>query len=184
MSSYRPITDTWFLARARLTGGIKFYGAYPGGFLLRARALLGVQPDDPVLHVCGGRVRNYPYPGFGPNDRTLDLDPATAPDILGDARDPYPTGFRAILADSPYSELHAERYSTGAGAYPPPRVIVRRVLDALPVGGRVGILHTVMPRPPPKAARLVAAVTVLVGYDNVVRVFTVYEKGEGVAAAR
>jgi hypothetical protein len=37
------------------------------------------------------------------------------------------------------------------------------------------VLHIEMPRPP-KPARLVAAVTVLVGYDNVARLFTVYQK--------
>ena len=33
---YRPITDLWFLARPK----VKYYGAYPNGFLERARALL------------------------------------------------------------------------------------------------------------------------------------------------
>lgn len=70
--SYRPITDVWFLARAKLKGGKKYYGAYLGGFPERARALLGCRLNDPVLHVCGGCARDYPYRrGFGPNDRTL-----------------------------------------------------------------------------------------------------------------
>jgi hypothetical protein len=172
MSSYRPITDTWFLTRARLKDGVKFYGAYPGGFPHRARALLGVHLDSAVLHVCDGMVRAYPYNGVGPNDRTLDLDPATEPDVVSDAHDPYPPGFRAILADPPYSERDAAKYGPGADAYPSPRLIVRRAFDALAVGCRVGVLHTEMPRPP-VAARLIAAVTVLVGYDNVARLFTV-----------
>jgi hypothetical protein len=175
MPTYRPITDTWILTRARLKGGIKFYGAYPSGFLHRARALLGVQLDDAVLHVCSGMVRAYPYDGVGPNDRTLDLDPATQPDIVADARDPYPQGFRAVLADPPYSKGDAARYLPGAATYPSPRLIVRRAFEALPVGSRIGVLHIEMPRPP-KPARLVAAVTVLVGYDNVARLFTVYQK--------
>jgi len=28
--SYRPITDMWFLARAKLKDGRKYYGAYLG----------------------------------------------------------------------------------------------------------------------------------------------------------
>jgi hypothetical protein len=88
--SYRPICDTWILARTKLKGGKKYYGAFPAGFLHRARALLGVGIDDPVLHVCGGHVKAYPYAGFGPNDRTLDLDPATEPDFLRDAREALP----------------------------------------------------------------------------------------------
>ena len=35
--SYRPITDFWFLARAKLKGGKKYYGAYLGGFNNRIR---------------------------------------------------------------------------------------------------------------------------------------------------
>jgi len=52
--SYRPITDIWFLARAKLKGGVEYYGAYLGGFPERARALLGATINEPVLHVCGG----------------------------------------------------------------------------------------------------------------------------------
>jgi hypothetical protein len=87
MSNYRPITDVWYLARTK----VKYYGAYPAGFLERARALLGVHITDPVLHVCAGKVRDYPFKNaFGPNDRTLDLDPAVEPNFLRDARDPLP----------------------------------------------------------------------------------------------
>jgi hypothetical protein len=42
-----------------------------------ARVLIGCGINDPVPHVCGGMARYYPYAGgFGPNDKTLDLDPA------------------------------------------------------------------------------------------------------------
>src|SRR3990167_4352091 len=116
--SYRPVTDMWLLARAKLLGGRKYYGAYLGGFPERARVLLGASIDDPVLHVCGGMARYYPYAaGFGLYDRTLDLDPATKPDFLQNALDPLPmsttydtmvgghitTPWRAMLADPPYS---------------------------------------------------------------------------------
>jgi hypothetical protein len=42
-------------------------------------------------------------------------------------------------------------------------------------GCRVGILHFVLPSPP-KEARFVAAVAVLTGYNNRVRVFSVFER--------
>ena len=64
--TYRPITDIWFLARAKLNGGEKYYGAYLGGFPERARVLIGAGRDDAVLHICGGMARRYPYKGgFG-----------------------------------------------------------------------------------------------------------------------
>ena len=70
--SYRPITDTWILARSKT----KFFGAFPSGFLSRTQALLGVNCTDRVPHMCSGKVREYPYEGFGPNDVTFDLDAA------------------------------------------------------------------------------------------------------------
>lgn len=179
MSNYRPITDVWLLARAKLRNGHKLYGAYLGGYLERARSLLGVSIYDPVLHVCGGRVRSYPYPdrGLGPNDRTLDLDPAMEPDFLQDAREPYPQGFRAVLADPPYSEEDAQKYAPGADAYPPPNLILRNALAALEPGCRVGILHYAWPAPPADIpAKETAAIAVGTGRNGRARWFIVYER--------
>lgn len=72
MSKHVLIKDLWVLARPK----VKLFGAYPAGFLERARALLGVRYDVTVLHVCGGAVKAYPYRGFGPNDLTVDLVPS------------------------------------------------------------------------------------------------------------
>ena len=49
--SYHPIHDLWFLTRAKLKGGRKYYGAYLGGFPERARVLIGcsTQRDPGVL---------------------------------------------------------------------------------------------------------------------------------------
>ena len=71
-NNYRPFTDVWILARSK----VKYFGAYPAGFLQRARdlLLLGAGSSRAVLHVCSGRVRDYPYQGFGPWDITMDLD--------------------------------------------------------------------------------------------------------------
>lgn len=178
--SYRPITDIWFLARAKLKGGHKYYGAYLGGFPERARALLGVRLDQPVLHACGGMAKFYPYPqGFGPNDKTLDLDPLTEPDFCQDAREPWPLNngqpWAAVLLDPPYSEKDAESYRVGPSAYPSPNLLLKRAFEVLPPGGRVGIIHYVLPKAPAEA-RFVAAVGVLCGFNNRIRVFAVYEK--------
>lgn len=43
-------------------------------------------------------------------------------------------------------------------------------------GGRVGMLHYIWPQPPAKDARLIAIVGVVVGIQNRIRQFTVYEK--------
>lgn len=177
--SYRPLTDVWILTRARLLHGVKYYGAYPGGFPERARALLGVSIHDPVLHVCGGMARHYPYRGgFGPNDATLDLDPGTMPDFLQDARGAMPrppVPFKAMLADPPYTPEDAEHYQPGARQYPKPNALVASMLAALDPGQRCGILHYILPAPP-KGTRFVACVQVVVGFNNRPRCFSVFER--------
>lgn len=205
--NYRPITDTWILARPK----VKYYGAYPSGFLERARSLLGVSIFDPVLHVCGGRVRDYPFRGFGPNDRTVDLDPELKPDYLMDVRQLGGDGFGATasdltpnplvpgmtngrvaaadlwpaaLADPPYSEEEAKNYKHASSAYPDPVDLLRRCLSVVRPGGRVGWLDFVSPRPPKKDVRLVAVITVFMGYNNAARLFTVYEREEPKLAKR
>ncbi len=178
--SYRPITDMWILARCNWT---KYYGAYPGGFPERARRLLGVTINDPVLHVCGGKIKDYPYKGaFGPYDKTLDLDPEMNPDFLRDARDPFPSSeqwcdslWPAILMDPPYTPQDAEHYTPGADKFPEPGPLLRNALEVLRPGGRVGLIHYFAPTCP-KNASFIACVGVFTGFNNRIRCYSVYEK--------
>lgn len=177
--SYRPITDVWILARPK----VKYYGAYPNGFLERARALLGVSPYDSILHVCGGRAKDYPAKprGFGPMDMTLDLDPALAPDFLQAATEPLPRpgglpGWKALIADPPYTEADAEQYAPGRSTFPSANLILRNMLDVVRPGGRVGMLHYVLPQPPREGIKFVACIGVIVGYNNRMRCFSVFER--------
>jgi hypothetical protein len=174
--SYRPIADIWLLARCKYADGSKRYGGYLGGFPERARALLGATLDEPVLHVCGGLARQYPYSGgFGPADMTLDLDPTVKPDLLQDALAPLPGGiFKAMLADPPYSEADAEEYPPGSKAYPSPSKLVANMLAALGPGRRCGIIHYIVPSPPPNV-RFVACVGIVCGFNNRIRSFSVFE---------
>lgn len=180
--SYRPITDVWILARSKT----KYYGSYPAGFLHRARALLGVGPTDGVLHICGGMVRDYPYRGFGPNDRTLDLDPACRPDFLQDCRDELPLNtfqafeglprlWDAVLIDRPYTTEDASHYVPGSDVLPDLNDLLRRALRVVPVGGRVGCLDYLWPHPG-KTGQEVAVVGVGTGRNNRARWFTVFER--------
>lgn len=97
--SYRPITDSWILGRSKTKGndGKNYYGAYPAGFLERARPLLvGGDHDASVWHIPGGMAKNYngspeekggiTLSGFGKNDKTIDIDSACNPDFLMDVR--------------------------------------------------------------------------------------------------
>jgi hypothetical protein len=182
--SYRPITDVWILARPK----VKYYGAYPNGFLERARALLGITPFDALLHVCGGAARQYPAKprGFGPNDRTLDLDPALEPDFVQSATAPLPWNtfnpiglaepWPAVIADPPYTEADAAQYAPGAAAFPSANAILRTMIEVVRPGGRVGMLHYALPQPPRVGVRFVACVGVIAGFNNRMRVFSVFEK--------
>lgn len=175
--SYRPITDVWILARSK----VKYYGAFPAGYLHRARALLGVGPQDAVLHVCAGRVRDYPYRGLGPFDQTLDLDASLSPDFVQDARKALPSigthgkRFRGMLIDRPYSEDDATHYAPGPDALPQANVLVKNALASVEIGEKVGIIDYVWPHPG-KAGIEVAVIAVGTGRNNRARWFTVFER--------
>lgn len=180
--SYRPIADTWILARSK----VRYYGAYPAGFLSRARALLGVTIDQPVLHLCSGMVRDYPFDGVGDNDITVDLDPSLEPDYIHDVRvslsrdvtSPLGQGhvpIAAILSDPPYTEADADHYTVGRDVLPTPGDILQRGLELLTPGQRLGLLHYVWPKPP-EGFKNIAVVTVLVGFNNRARLYSVYER--------
>lgn len=178
--TYRPITDIWILGRSK----VRYYGAYPGGFLERARALLGVSIDDAVLHVCSGQVQHYPYRGLGRHDRTIDLDPSLEPHFVGDVREGLPLdgarGWAAILADPPYTEDDAAHYVPGPDHFPKPANLLATCLRTVRPGGRVGMLHYEWPRPPAMLdrhpIRCVALIGVINGYANRMRAFSVFEK--------
>ena len=158
-----------------------------------------------MLHVCGGLAKLYPYKrGFGPNDKTLDLDPQVNPDFLRDAREPWPfmdgwtdtkraaiadglpgannpaagrgeTPWAGILIDPPYSPEDAEHYAPGADKLPTFSLLLRNAFEVLPLGGRVGLICYHLPKPPPDAI-FVACVGVGCGFGNRIRCYTVFEK--------
>lgn len=185
--SYRPIGDVWWLARCKYKNGVKRYGGYLGGFPERARVLIGCPLDSPMLHVCGGMARHYPYKrGFGRSDRTMDLDEKCDPDFQVDCRlIAWPKGINilsyefthwgGILIDPPYSEQDAENYEAGADKYPNPHQLVQTAINTLRVGYKVGIIHYVVPRCP-KNAMFIASVAVKCGFGNRVRTFNVFER--------
>lgn len=178
--NYRPITDTWFLARPK----VNYYGAYPHGFLHgRARALIG-PPFLSVLHVCGGAAKRYPgWADLCPLDKTLDLDARLAPDYLMNANDPLPDGpelvtglWDGIIADPPYTLADAEHYAVHTDELPEATALLRNCLKSVRVGGRVGMLHYLLPRPAKDTARFLACVGVIVGFGNRKRCYSVFER--------
>lgn len=172
MADYRPITDVAILARSKT----KYYGAYPAGFLHRARQLLSVSRTGPVLHVCGGKVREYPFRGLGPFDKTVDLDPGCSPDYLMDVRHELPPGpWDGVLIDRPYTEADAAHYAPGADVMPDLNDLLKRSLQLVPMGARVGCLDYLWPHPG-KWGKEVAVLGVGTGRNSRARWYTVFER--------
>src|SRR5205085_12535749 len=82
----------------------------------------------------------------------------------------------ALIADPPYTEDDAAKYAPGAPAFPSANKILRNMLAVVRPGGRVGMLHYVLPQPPRDGVRFVACVGVIVGFNNRMRVFSVFER--------
>jgi hypothetical protein len=188
--SYRPLTDVWILARPKS----KYFGAYPAGFLRRARDLIACSQEDQVLHVCSGDIANYKcgpgcsgnsdhWHGFGPNDITVDVDATVKADYHLDVRDiesfrtiAQQHQIRGVLADPPYTKGFAANYSVGPDVFPTADVILKNSIQVLPIGGRVGVLSMMWPRYPKAMARQIAVVAVYVGNGNIGRTFAVFER--------
>ena len=181
--NYRPLTDFWFLTRAKLKSGVKYYGAYLGGFPERARVLIGCSLREPLLHVCGGMAHLYPYNrGFGSTDCTMDLNSECNPTFCMDCREedwpmqsPHGEYWCGILIDPPYSEVDAEHYPPGREKYPNPNRLVQTAINSLHLHYKVGIIHYVVPRCP-ENAKFVACVGIVCGFGNRVRCFSVFER--------
>lgn len=166
MTAYRPITDMIICARPK----VKYYGAYPSGFLRRAKWLMPGQ----MLHLCSGRAQLDPF--FCRDvDVTLDIRDDVGACYVADATKTGlpPDSFLAVLCDPPYTPEDASHYDTDC---PKPGDIMREAWRLTSPGGRCGLLHYVIPRPPDKSAILVAVCGVMMGFGNRMRAFTVFHK--------
>jgi hypothetical protein len=145
-------------------------GGFPVGFLPFAYRTLACDQPDRVLHVCSGSVRG-PF--------TVDRRPAVRPAVVAATRQlPFLDGsFRWVIADPPYSRTWAKwLYGVTARQYPTPGGIVAEAMRVLQPGGRLGLLHTMMPPYPVRIARLVGAWGITIGPGSTIRCWTVLEK--------
>lgn len=146
-------------------------GGYPKGFIEWAFGMMEVPDPSKVLHLCSGSV----VTGI-----RVDIRPETHPDIVGDCRN---TGlpdesFDFILADPPYSESYAENlYGTGKD-YPKPGEILREACRLLKPGGKVGLLHFLVPMTR-KPLRLLGVWGITTGAGYAIRAWSLFVK-EGV----
>lgn len=143
-------------------------GGYPKRFLALAFETLGVTDPEKVLHLCSGSMRS---------GVTLDLRPECRPRVVADCRQAPFLGesFDFIMADPPYAEDYAENlYGTGK-QYPKPGQILREAARLLRPGGRVGLLHFLVPvirRP----LKFVGIWGITLGSGYAIRAWSVLEK--------
>lgn len=143
-------------------------GGYPKGFLEWAFEIMGVQNPEEVLHLCSGSVKT----GI-----RVDIRPEMNPTICADCRNvPLPdSSVKFILADPPYDENYARmRYNTES-SYPKPGEILKEAGRLLQVGGKIGLLHFIVPmtRKPLKMRGVYGITT---GNGTAIRAWTLCEK--------
>lgn len=170
MTSYRPLTDIWILGRPKS----HYYGAYPEGFLWRAKTLVG---NGKCIHLCCGKLQPY-FPIDKRailNDDTLDIDSSLNPKFVADATKTglESNSYNCVLIDPPYTIEDATHYNHKI--LPEPKDLINEATRIVKLGGRIGFLHYIIPRPN-KQLRLLACIGVFYGYDNRMRAFSVFEK--------
>ncbi len=143
-------------------------GGYPRNFLRTAFESLGVSDPNKVLHLCSGSMIS----GI-----RVDIRPETNPTVCCDCRStPFDDeSFDWIMADPPYAKSYAENlYGTG-DVYPEPGAILKEASRLLRPGGRVGLLHFIVPviRKPLK---IVSVHGISTGCGYAIRAWTVMEK--------
>lgn len=143
-------------------------GGYPKGFVEWALAEMRCPDANAVLHLCSGSVVS---------GVRVDVRAAMSPDVVADCRAVpfHGEAFDFILADPPYAQDYAANlYGTGE-RYPAPGAIVREAARLLRPGGRLGLLHFLVPMVrKPMRIRGVYGVTTGSGYA--IRAWTLMEK--------
>ena len=113
-------------------------GGYPKGFVEWALAEMGCPDASAVLHLCAGSM----VTGV-----RLDCREAMRPTVMADCREaPFRAeSFDWLLADPPYSEEWARNLYDTEARYPRPGQIVAEAARLLRPGGRLGLLHFMVP---------------------------------------
>ncbi len=128
-------------------GRMKEGGGYPVGFIQLAARLMGCEDLGAVVHLCSGSVGAR---------LTFDIRPEVRPAAVADVRwlPLRPGSVQWIMADPPYSAEYAEALWGTGKAYPTTAVLLREARDALRPGGRLALLHQVVPVLPAGLARI------------------------------
>ncbi len=147
------------------------FGAYPVGFQrhIMRNQLLGAVSADDVLHVCSGGVSAK---------WTVDVRHEVGPRVVASAAAlPFrANSFKAVLIDPPYNEAYAQQLYR-VSRLPTLKAMLDEAIRVLVAGGRVGLLHFVVPQHPDGGRRvLVRGISTGPGFQ--IRALTVFEKSQ------
>lgn len=145
-------------------------GGYPKGFVEWALAEMGCSRLGDVLHLCSGSMLT---------GVRVDIRPEVSPDIVADCRAvPFPAeSFDWIMADPPYAQDYARNLYDTEVSYPKPGEILTEAARLLRPGGRVGLLHFIVPMVRrPLHIRAVYGVTTGCGYA--IRAWTLMQRDQ------
>jgi len=146
------------------------WGCYPQGFLDWALRAMCV-PAAEVLHVCSGALTARDVAG----GIRVDIEPDRKPDVVADGRAlPFAAGsFGGVLIDPPYTQEYArDLYNC---EYPRPSHLLREAARVVRPGGRVGLVHFLVPlcgRP----LRYLRCYGVTQGLGYRIRALTIFER--------
>lgn len=148
----------------------KYYGAYPGNFLRRLRALYPDHAERGTLHLFSGMVDLDVFPGD-----TVDHDPYLWPTHVDDAETLTNTpldDYRLILCDPPYSIEDAVHYHA-------PMVNRNKVMKALEgtlPGTHVVWLDQVLPMYAKRNWNVVGRIGISLSTNHRFRVISIFER--------
>lgn len=153
--------------------GFAVFGRFPKGLLrhILKLQLLGDVRRDEVLQVCSGTLTER---------WTVDLRAEARPRVQADGtalpfRD---CTFKAVLIDPPYSDAYSRNLYGVEN--PRPSWLLEEACRVVVPGGRIGLLHVVIPFAPHKhaRARLVRVWPVSTGVGFRIRALTIYERAQ------
>ncbi len=165
VNGWRPKQPALFALNEVIDCPVAVFGRLPKGFLTRVALPWLKCARQEVLHVCSGSLREK---------YTVDIRPEVKPWLVADGANlPLAeASFAAALLDPPYVPAWARQYGT---KYPPTYPLLREACRVVRPGGRIGILHFLVPFPP-KNSKLIKVFGVSVGMGYQMRAFSVYEK--------
>lgn len=149
----------------------QLYGEYPATFFKRVRAMFPKINENKFLHLFSGSMGS----DYGLTlDGSARFNPSIVHILTKDNLLPFENNtFEVVLADPPYSKIHAEEYKL---PYPTAELILKEAMRILKPGGYFLLLHTMYPAYRRKEVKLVGLIGIITGFKSVTRLLSIFKK--------